>query len=60
MNPRDCVWMKSSQEFTKTILHEKDDNFLHHDNSVHKSIPMPQAIKIPAAKEAVDYEWGKL
>ena len=27
---------------------------------VHKFIPMPQAIKIPAAKAAVDKEWEKL
>ena len=27
---------------------------------VHKFIPMPQAMKIPAAKEAVDKEWEKL
>ena len=27
------------------------------DNSVHKFIPMPQAMKIPAAKAAVDKEW---
>ena len=31
------------------------------DNSlVHKFIPMPQAMKIPAAKAAVDKEWEKL
>ena len=27
---------------------------------VHKFIPMPQAMKIPAAKAAVDKEWEKL
>ena len=27
---------------------------------VHKFIPMPQAVKIPAAKAAVDKEWEKL
>ena len=36
------------------------DNSLHHYNSVHKFIPMPQAMKIPAAKAAVDKEWEKL
>ena len=38
----------------------KGDNSLQHYNLVHKFIPMPQAMKIPAAKEAVDKEWEKL
>ena len=38
----------------------KGDNSLQHYNLVHKFIPMPQAIKIPAAKAAVDKEWEKL
>ena len=29
-------------------------------NLVHKFIPMPQAMKIPDAKAAVDKEWKKL
>ena len=33
---------------------------LQHYNLVHKFIPMPQAVKIPAAKAAVDKEWEKL
>ena len=33
---------------------------LQHYNVVHKFIPMPQAMKIPAAKAAVDKEWVKL
>ena len=37
----------------RTILQEKD-------NVVHKFIPMPQAMKIPAAKAAADKEWEKL
>ena len=32
----------------------KGDNSLQHYNLVHKCIPMPQAMKIPAAKAAVD------
>ena len=37
------------------------DNSLHHYNLVHKFIPVPpQAMKIPAAKAAVDKEWEKL
>ena len=37
----------------------KGENSLQHYNLVHKFIPMPQAIKIPAAKAAVDKEWEK-
>ena len=35
----------------------KGDNSLQHYNLVHKFIPVPQAIKIPDAKAAVDKEW---
>ena len=38
----------------------KKENSLQHCNLVHKFIPMPQAMKIPAAKAAVDKEWEKL
>ena len=38
----------------------KGENSLQHYNLVHKFIPMPQAMKIPAAKAAVDKGWGKL
>ena len=38
----------------------KGENSLQHYNLVHKFIPMPQAMKIPAAKAAVDKEWDKL
>ena len=40
----------------------KGENSLQHHNLVHKFIPMPQAMKIPAAKAAVDKEcenWRK-
>ena len=33
---------------------------LQHHNLVHQFIPMPQAMKIPAAKAAVDKEWENL
>ena len=36
------------------------DNSLQHYKLVHELIPLPQAIKIPAAKSAVDKEWEKL
>ena len=38
----------------------KEDNSLQHYNLAHKFIPMPQDMKIPAAKAAVDKEWEKL
>ena len=60
MKPKDGVWRELSQESMKTILQEKGDNSLYHKYLVHNFIPMPQAMKIPAAKEAVDKEWRKL
>ena len=39
---------------------EEGNNSLQHYNLVHKFIPMPQAMKIPAAKAAADKEWEKL
>ena len=38
----------------------KGDNCLQHYNLVHKFIPMPQVMKIPAPEAAVDKEWEKL
>ena len=38
----------------------KGENSCQHYNLVHKFIPMPQAMKNPAAKAAVDKEWEKL
>ena len=35
-------------------------NSMTHYSLVHKFIPMPQALKIPDAKAAVEKEWGKL
>ena len=35
----------------------KGDSSLQHYNLVHKFVPLPQAIKIPAAKAAVDGRW---
>ena len=60
MNLQECVW-----EIRYRINHEdhiagKGQNSLQHYNLVHKFIPMPQAMKIPAAKAAVDKEWEKL
>ena len=36
----------------------KGENSLQHYNLFHKFIPMAQAMKIPAAKAAVDKEWA--
>ena len=38
----------------------KGEKSVQHYNLVHKLIPMPQAVEIPAAKAAVDKEWEKL
>ena len=38
----------------------KGENSLQHYNLVHKFIPMPQAMKIHAAKAAVHKEWETL
>ena len=38
----------------------KGENSLQHYNLFYKFIPMPQAVKIPPAKAAVDKEWEKL
>ena len=38
----------------------KGYNSMSHFNLVHKIVPMPQAMKIPDAKAAVDKEWKKL
>ena len=35
----------------------KGTNSLRHCNLVHKFIPMPQALKMPDAKAAVEKEW---
>ena len=38
----------------------KGNSSLKHANLIHKFIPMLQALKIPAAKAAVDKEWEKM
>ena len=38
----------------------KGSNSFQHYNLVHKFIPLPEAMKIPAAEAAVDKEWEKL
>ena len=60
VNPHDCARKNLYRIMMRTILQEKGDNSLQHYNLVHKFIPMPQAMKIPAAKAAVDKEWEKV
>ena len=60
VNLLDCVWENHYQIIMKTILQEKVTIHYSITNLVHKFIPMPQAIKIPPAKAAVDKEWEKL
>ena len=38
----------------------EEENSMTHCNVVHKFIPLPQAMKIPDAKAAVEREWKKL
>ena len=47
-------------EETEDHVGGKGDKSLQHYNMIHKFIPMPQAMKIPAAKAAVDKQWEKL
>ena len=42
------------------LIAGKGNNSLQHCNLFHKFVPMPQAMKIPAAKASVDKEWDKL
>ena len=59
VNPQECVW-KTLPNYHEDHIAGRGDNSLQHYNLVHKFIPMPQAMKIPAAKAAVDQEWEKL
>ena len=51
---------ESLQNYHEDHIAGKGDNSLQHFNLVHKFIPMPQTIKIPAAKTAVDQGMGKI
>ena len=59
MNPQECVGNSTPHNHEDHIA-GKGENSLQHYNLVHKFIPMSQAMKIPAAKAAVDKEWEKL
>ena len=59
MNPQECVREIRYRIIMKTILQEKVN--IHYSTTTwFKFIPMPQAMKIPAAKAAVDKEREKL
>ena len=60
MNLQDCVWGNSIPHNREDHIARKGENSLQHYNLVHKFIPMRQAMKIPAAKGAVDKECEKL
>ena len=49
----------SIPNFHEDHIAGKGDNSLQHYNLVHQFIPMPQTLKIPAAKAAVYKEWEK-
>ena len=51
---------ESSPNHHENHIAGKGNNSLQHYSLVHKFIPMPQAMKIPAAKAAVDEEWEKI
>ena len=51
---------ESLPKFHEGHIAGKDDNSLRQNNLVQKFIPLPQAMKIPAAKAAVDKEWETL
>ena len=56
MNLQDCVLPTHHEDH----IAGKGDNSLLHCHLVQKFVPMPQAMKIPAVKAAVDKEWEKL
>ena len=60
MNPQGMRMGNSIPHHHEDHIAGKGENSLEHYNLVHKFIPMPQAMKIPAAKAAVDKEWEKL
>ena len=59
VNPQECVWKKLYRKTMRTISKEKGT--IHCSITIWYTIfPVPQAMKIPAAKTAVDKEWEKL
>ena len=60
MNPPECVWGTRYRTIHEDHIAGKGEHSLKHYNLVHKFVPMPQAMKIPAAKAVVEKEWEKL
>ena len=60
MNLREMRMGNSIPHYHQDCIAGTGENSLQHYNLVHKFILMPQAMKIPAAKAAVDKEWEKL
>ena len=58
-SPREFDW-KALEMYHEDHIAAKGINSLSHYNLVNKFIPMPQALKIPDAKAAVEREWEKL
>ena len=53
VNPQECVWENLCPNIMRTISQKKVT--IHYSITIwDKFIPMPQAMKIPAAKAAVD------
>ena len=55
VNPQECVWKNLYRIIMRTILQERVA--LHCNKIWYTNFPMPQAMKTPAAKAAVDEEW---
>ena len=60
MNPQECVWEIRYPHHHQDRIAGKGENSSQHYILIHKFTPMPQDMKIPAAKAAVDKEWEKL
>ena len=54
VNPQECAWKNLYLNYHEDHIAGRGDNSLQHYSMVHKFIPMPQAMEIPAAKAAVD------
>ena len=59
-NLRKSVWKELCKRNHEDHIAGKGFNSLNHQYLAHKFNPMPQAMKIPDAKAAVDKEWEKL
>ena len=60
VNPQERVWKNLCRIIMRTMLQERVTIHCNIKKLVHKFILMPQAMKNPAAKAAVDKEWEKL